>query len=359
MQNTMDRRSFLHLLAGATLLGAVGTGCRKTQPDLFSGHSTTRLRGFNLLEKFTDSRNAPFRESDFALIKEWGFNFVRLPLSYWCWSGPDDWYRMDESVLREIDQAVEYGRQYGVHVNINFHRAPGYCVNQPAEPKNLWEDADALDAAAFHWKHFAERYQGIPSREVSFDLVNEPAVIPEEQYTRVVSRLVSDIREADPDRFIIADGLRWGRQPVPSLVDLSIGQSTRGYDPMRVSHYQASWVDASQNWDRPAWPLQVNGEVWDGDRLRKEIVGPFLELANKGVFVHVGEWGAYNKTPHDVALAWMEDFLRIWKDVGWGWALWNLRGSFGILDSGREDVDYEAFRDNQLDRQMLELLQRY
>jgi endoglucanase len=70
--------------------------------------------------------------------------------------------------------------------------------------------------------------------------------------------------------------------------------------------------------------------------------------------VHVGEWGAFNETPHKVALAWMRDCLDPWKKAGW--ALWNLDGSFGVLDSGRADVNSENFRGRKLDREMLELL---
>ena len=36
--------------------------------------------------------------------------------------------------------------------------------------------------------------------------------------------------------------------------------------------------------------------------------------------------------------------------------MWNFRGSFGILDSGREDVDYEPWRGHSLDRKMLDVL---
>ena len=50
-----------------------------------------------------------------------------------------------------------------------------------------------------------------------------------------------------------------------------------------------------------------------------------------------------------VALAWMEDCLSLWKDAGWGFALWNLRGSFGVLDSERADVEYENFKGHKLD----------
>ncbi len=42
-----------------------------------------------------------------------------------------------------------------------------------------------------------------------------------------------------------------------------------------------------------------------------------------------------------------------------GWALWELRGGYGVLDSNRPDVEYEDFRGHKLDRKMLELLQRY
>ena len=82
-------------------------------------------------------------------------------------------------------------------------------------------------------------------------------------------------------------------------------------------------------------------------------------LAEKGVFVMMGEFGVYNKTPHDIALKMLEANLMLLKERGWGWALWNFRGDFGPLDSGRSDVDYEDFGGHRLDRKMLELLRKY
>ena len=55
----------------------------------------------------------------------------------------------------------------------------------------------------------------------------------------------------------------------------------------------------------------------------------------------------------------MRDFLSLWKQTGWGWALWCFRGSFGILDSQRKDVRYENWRGHKLDRKMLELLREF
>ena len=295
-------------------------------------------------------------------MQEWGFDFARLPMSYHCWSEPDPerWLKMDEAQLKHVDQAVELGRKHGVHINLNLHRAPGYCVNPPKEPLDLWKDAVALDACAAHWAMFARRYKGLPNREVSFDLLNEPPDIPADSYVRVVKHLVAAIRAEDAQRLIIADGLRWGRDPVEGFVGLGIGQSTRGYDPMRVSHHKANWVNGSDKWADPTWPLREGDKPeWNKDRLRRERIEPWKALEKRGVGVHVGEWGTHNRTPHKVTLAWMRDQLELWKEAGWGWALWNLRGSFGVMDSGRADVAYEDFRGHKLDRAMLKLLQAH
>ena len=172
-----------------------------------------------------------------------------------------------------------------------------------------------------------------------------------------MKRLVQAIRAEDAPRLIIADGLRWGRDPVHSLADLGIGQSTRGYDPMQVSHYQANWVNGADKWAEPTWPLKLGDKITDKEALRKDRILPWKQLEQKGVGIHVGEWGAHNQTPHKVALAWMRDCLELWKEAGWGWSLWNLRGSFGVLDSRRADVEYEDFRGHKLDREMLKVLQ--
>lgn len=292
-------------------------------------------------------------------MAEFGFDFVRLPMSYLCWSKADAWRVMEEEVLKEIDAAIRCGQQHKIHVNLNFHRGPGYCVNPPAEPLNLWEDTEAQDAMAYQWSQFARRYKGIPNTEVSFDLLNEPAHIDEPTYVRVMQHVIAAIRAEDPQRLIIVDGLNWGNTPVPGLIESQVGQSARGYAPSGISHYRASWLQGSDTWPEPTWPLNQEGTLWNKEKLCEKAIFPWKELTAKGVGVHVGEWGSYQYTPHAVSLAWMQDFLELWKEADFGWALWNFRGTFGILDSGRADVAYEDFRGHQLDRAMLSLLQQY
>jgi len=357
----MKRREFIRITAAATLAATTTPSAllAADRPPAPTPKKLPRWRGFNLLEKFIAHRdgNPPYRESDFALLAEWGFDFVRLPMSYHCWATPEEPMKFREAELKHLDEAVELGRKHKVHVNLNLHRAPGYCVNPPKEPLDLWTDEKALEACAFHWAHFARRYKGVPNDRVSFDLLNEPANVKAETYVRVVTRMVEAIRAEDPQRLIIADGLQWGRDPVPGLVSLGLGQSTRGYDPMEISHFKANWVGGSDKWAIPTWPLKKGDRIIDKETLRRERIAPWQELERKGVGVHVGEWGAHNQTPHAVALAWMRDQLALWKEAGWGWALWNFRGSFGVLDSNRSDVKYEEFQGHKLDREMLKVLQ--
>lgn len=331
-----------------------------------------RWRGFNLLGMFLSRRHAPppasdpnfartpgfFTEDEFRWIHDWGFNFARLPLDYRCWIKGDDWAAIDESAVRKIDAAIAFGRKWGVHVQLCFHRAPGFCINPPTEPRDLFSDAEALRVCARHWSFFARRYRGIPNEELTFDLFNEPSYSESRARTnivRVVRHLVEAIRGEDPSRMIMADGYFCGRDPITELYSSpEIAQSLHMYDPMNISHYKAPWWGGH---DQPlaVWPPKGFA---DGVSFLEEKYYRKWDSAEKvGVFLFVGECGCYRETPHEVALAWMKDQLTLWKRRGYGWALWNLRGAFGILDSGRVDVAYEDFEGHKLDRKYLRLLQ--
>jgi endoglucanase len=373
-----------------------------------SWENLPRWRGFNLLEKFSiDWSNGPFKEEDFKMISELGFNFVRLPMDYRAWIKDGDWRSFNENTLKEIDQAVGWGQKYGIHVCINFHRAPGYTVAQPREARSLWYDEEALDVCALHWSAFAKRYKGIPNKNLSFNLFNEPAGVSEDDYYNVAKKVSEAIRKEDPERLIISDGLDWGRTPSLKLKELKMAQSARGYTPGELTHYKAEWVSNSDRMLLPSWPKLklkfyycgplrkelpspftlndaipdrldfmlrnlranlksseiidriVSNEIMNRGWLWKTNIEPWVKMEEQGIGIMVGEWGAYNKTPHDVVLRWMKDCLENWETAGWGWALWNFRGSFGVLDSERGDVSYEDFKGHKLDREMLELLQRY
>src|SRR6185312_16106261 len=258
MQNHISRRTFLSRTAVAGT--ALGIG----------GLADTRLFAAAL---------GVLPEPSAKKLPRWlGFNFVRLPMDYRMWIEDNDWTKFHEPTLKEIDEAVKFCETHGVHVNLNFHRAPGYTVAQPPEPKPVWSNDEALRVCALHWATFAKRYQGIPNRVLSFNLFNEPAKLEADTYRRVVAHIVEAIRKHDKDRLIICDGREWGNVAPTELIGLGVAAATRGYRPSHVSHYQASWVNGADKWSEPTWPIKEGDTLWNKETLRERQIEPWKKL---------------------------------------------------------------------------------
>lgn len=375
----VDRRLFLKATSVAVAGAILGTGQRAIAAEKPAQTAIPRWRGFNLTNFFQafsrgEEGAGMVREDDLKWIRDWGFDFIRLPMDYWLWIdsewrntkqlSPDVMEKIDESMMEKVDRAVELGAKHDLHVSLNFHRAPGYCINNPErEPFLLWSDKRAEDAFVFHWELFAKRYQGVSTEQLSFNLVNEAPGVREgymsaEDYRRVMTRATEAIRKVTPGRTIIIDGLSVGNKVVDNMISTGVAQSVHAYTPAGISHYHASWVDKNMSFPTPTWPLLNKDGSVKCDRAALEAhYAPWAELARKGIGVHCGEAGCYNKTPYDVFHAWLSDVMDILKGHGIGYALWNFRGSFGLLDSGRSDIEYEDWYGHKLDRRMLTLLQ--
>jgi aryl-phospho-beta-D-glucosidase BglC (GH1 family) len=462
-------------------------------------------KGFNLLGKFDVSwSNDGYSQAEFKLIHELGFNFVRLPIDYRTYTQAGDWNRFLETEIAEIDNAVKWGQENNVHVCINLHRAPGYCVNAATLPVNqqldLWTDTVAQNAFVRHWAFFTNRYKDFAPAVLSFNLVNEPSNVSEALYLPLMKRAIDTIHSISPDRIIFVDGLNYGSDVLPALKDEpNVAQAMHCYQPFALTHYKAEWATGSDLWPVPRWPMlwisgylygpwkadfksplifegnftkgteiiinvnqvsiestlqvkanakiaftkkfvcgadtgadfsQIVNTEWgyqnisnknfvltlsedvtrlsfenttgdwmiinsistkngtatttyylsDGTWGRKQatykIDGngiitasdgsdllPFenyknnIAIANQyNIPLMVQEFGVYNKTPHTVAVGFLDDLVQFFYENNIGWALWNFSGSFGILNSDRSDCSYETYQGYKLDRDMLNAL---
>ena len=379
----MDRRTFI----ATTGMAAVAMGLADTSAlALRAPNKLPQWKGFNLLDFFSPdpmTSRLGTTEDHFRWMQDWGFNFVRIPMAYPSYLDfdrkknitPEGVYKIDSKAVDHIDSVVTMALKYNMHVSLNLHRAPGYCVNAGFnEPYNLWTDQAALDAFCFHWNMWAKRYKSVSREKISFDLVNEPSMredmndqhskrstVPGSAYRKVAQAAALAIRKENPNRLIIADGNDVGSTVIPELIDLDIAQSCRGYNPAIISHYKAPWVykeKDAEHLPEPKWPGQVGDKYLDRSLL-EAYYKPWIALAEQGVGVHCGECGCWNKTPHAVFLAWFNDVLDILSQHKIGFALWEFIGSFGILDSERTDVAYEDWHGHKLDRKLLELLKKY
>ena len=499
-------------IAGIFLLAVfILSGCERKDdaPLVFTPIDLEKFsqdhKGFNLLGKYDVGwSNNGYQEEEFIIIKDLGFNFARLPLDYRTYTLAGNWDIFLEEEIAEIDQALEWGKEYGVHICINIHRAPGYCVNPGTLPANqdlnLWTDREAQDAFINHWEYFAERYKNVSYKDLSFNLLNEPKSMDENTYVTVIQKAIDKIQKINPDRIIFVDGLNYSREIIPSLKNnKNIIQALHVYDPMTLTHYKASWVEGSDTWPLPVWPMadipvylygpwqsdsqsslvlegnfrkdtkltinvqQVSnkstmqikldgseiyrkvftctsdpGEDWtkiiltqwgyqnisgkdysvvlsfagtrltisntEGDwlsfnrmtftygdeetviipgntswgakqktykltsdgKITDEDGNPLvalgtiitnLELAKQqNIPVMIQEFGVYNKTPHDVATRYLSDVVSVFKSKYTGYAMWNMIGSMGIINSERSDCNYEQYMGRLLDREMTTII---
>lgn len=331
--------------------------------------------GFNLLWMVSAGwKEAPALEKihidldDLDFMAAMGCNFVRIPLDYRFWIHDFAYDAPKEAFLAKVDECVHAVVSRGMHCSLNIHRAPGYCINgNELEKHNLWRDTIAQDAFCEQWTRFAHRYAGIPASSLSFDLLNEPPNIGQYGMTRdiheaLMRRVIAAIRAVSPDRPITLDGLGGGNIAMPELADLAdqgVMMSTRGYQPMALTHYQANWCAETKGLPLPDYPgTRYDGALWDRDRIRAHYT-PWKALADRGVSVHIGEFGCYDTIDNRLALAWFEDVLSIYKDYGWGYALWNLKGSFGIVGHRRPNTRWEKVHGYLVDRDLYELLRAY
>jgi aryl-phospho-beta-D-glucosidase BglC (GH1 family) len=385
MPKQLSRRTFIkQASAYAAAVEIAGTALLGSAQSKKPGNALPRWRGFNLIDFNSPDPSRGRRgatDEDLKWMVDWGFDFVRLPMAYPRYVifdrskpiTPEEVCKINEEEVDRIEAFVRKAQAQGLHVCLNLHRAPGYCINAGFnEPYNLWQSKAAREAFCFHWSMWARRFKNDPPEKISFDLLNEPSMrvdmndqhgskdaLPGGLYRAVAKQAVEAIRAVNPGHLVIADGNRGGSLAVPELKVLNIAQSCRGYYPGQISHYKAPWANKDpERCPTPVWPGAINGEHFGKDRLQA-FYQPWIELLESGVGVHCGECGCWKKTPHAVFLAWFTDVLDILTEHQIGYALWNFRGDFGILDSGREDVEYQDWHGHKLDGKLLELLKRH
>jgi endoglucanase len=378
----MNRREFIKNTGLATAsVGFVGTSAFAAAKNK---NKLPRWKGFNLTDfnaPNPSNQRRSTKEEHLKWMQDWGFNFIRLPIAYPYYLNfdrtknitPEEVYKIANAAVDKIDNLVQLAHKHDLHVSLNLHRAPGYCINAGFnEPYNLWKDQAAQDAFYFHWNMWAKRYRNVSSKKISFDLLNEPSMredmndqhskssaVPGDIYRKVAQGALQAIHKENKHRLVIADGNNVGNNTIPEIADLDIAQSCRGYFPHAISHYKAPWANKDpEHLPMPKYPGQVGSQFLNRQML-EDYYKPWIEMKNKGVGVHCGECGCWNKTPHDVFLAWFNDVLDILSSNNIGFALWEFIGDFGILNSGREDVAYEDWNGYKLDRKLLNLIQKY
>ena len=249
-----------------------------TLPEPTNG-SLPLWRGFNKLNLYSlgegsgyDDNGTDIRETDFVLMSDLGFNFIRFPMDYRFFYNKDG-KTFDMEKIHWIDNAIEYGIKYNIHIELNLHYAPGYRVANGQGLNTLLAEQEHFIEI---WKFFAKRYKNIPNTVLDFNLLNEPGaddfiwwdgytLTPE--YAVLLADTINAIRAERPDRLIVLDADHRNPYNLSSLgISLdNIYQSQHGYGPFSLTH-RTLGANMPQNFTNVqlTWPINnyFNGYLY-------------------------------------------------------------------------------------------------
>lgn len=171
----------------------------------------------------------PIDDGDFAVIKNAGFNSVRIPVR---------WYTGVDSKLTGVKADVDLAIKQGLAVIINYHHyetmheaAKSYPGgNYPSEKQNYLSV----------WKRVAQTFSSYPADKLVFEIYNEPRSISQAAVDDLMLSAYEVIRAAAPNHTIMFEGNDYAKFSQVSKVTLpedgNIIFTGHYYEPYTYSH---------------------------------------------------------------------------------------------------------------------------
>ncbi len=267
-----------------------------------------------------------FQAKHFQLLKEAGFNSVRINLHPFRFMASTNGYALAESWFAVLDWAVKEAQARGLRVILDLHEF-NTLGNDPAGNKEKF--------LAF-WRQVSERYQNEPEG-VLFEVLNEPSrALTPALWNEYLAEALAIIRTKNPARTVIAGPAFWNS--IDHLHELQLPEGDRNlivtvhyYKPMDFTHQGASWAGRQDKL----------GVEWLGtDTERNAIKSDFAKAAawakehNRPIFL--GEFGAYDKAPMESRTRYIGSVARAAEQLGWSWAYWQFDSDFILYDIPRD-----------------------
>jgi endoglucanase len=285
-------------------------------------------RGVNVIgyDPIWRSRDeARFQEKHFRLLKEAGFNSVRVNLHAFRHMDRENGWALRAPWLETLDWAVQQARSQGLAVILDFHE-----FNAMGEEP----EANKEKFLAF-WRQVAAHYQAAPS-QVLFEILNEPCKkLTPGLWNQYLREALAIIREKNPTRTVIVGPAFWNS--VDHLQELELPDDDRNlivtvhyYKPMEFTHQGAPWTAQKDK----------SGVKWGSEAERDAVRQAFGKVAawakdhRRPIFL--GEFGAYDKAPMESRVAYTDAVARTAESLGWSWAYWQFDSDFILWDMKRD-----------------------
>lgn len=317
-------------LAVLCLLVIFAVSGRAQQRSVDAFEQNRRLgRGVNIIgyDPLWGNRDqGRFKEGYFKLLKEGGFNSVRVNLhAFRHMAAARDWALRD-TWWDTLDWAVKNATRQGLMVILDLHEF-GSMGEDPAGNRTKFLS---------FWRQVAGRYKDAPST-VIFEILNEPSrKLTPDLWNACLADALAIIRQADLNRTVIVGPAFWNG--IDHLGELRLPENDRNlivtvhyYKPMEFTHQGASWSEHKAK----------SGIEWAGTQAeRQRVKEDFAKAAvwartnNRPIFL--GEFGAYDQAPMESRVRYTDFIARTAEANGWSWAYWQFDSDFILYDIPRE-----------------------
>jgi len=305
---------------------AMGAARAAETPDAFAqakrlGHGVNIIGYDPIWDNFEKGR---FKEKHFKLLKEGGFNSVRICLS--AFAHMDAANKLDEKWFKTLDWAVEKALVNDLAVILDLHEFVEMGKDPAAlKPKYL----------AF-WKQVAPHFKNAPST-VMFEVLNEPnSKLTPELWNQYLLEGLAIIRESNPTRTVIIGPAFWnGFANLDTLKlpeqDRNIIATVHYYLPMEFTHQGAPWATEY---------TKLSGVKWGTEAEKAKLVADFVPV-DKWAKAHnrpvlLGEFGAYDKGDMQSRVQYTACMARTAESFGWAWAYWQFDSDFILYDIDKD-----------------------
>ena len=323
MTRFLPRRSTLLLTALLMLAAPIG----RAQPAATDAFEQNRKlgRGVNIIgyDPIWRSRDqALFQAKHFRLLKEAGFNSVRINLQPFRQMDSANDYALSASWLEVLDWGVREAQAQGLRVILDLHEFTS-LGNDPAANKAKY--------LAF-WRQLSAHCQGAPE-SVLFEVLNEPNhKLTPELWNKYLAEGLAIIREKNPTRTVIVGPAFWNS--IDHLAELELPAADRNlivtvhyYTPMDFTHQGAAWADRKDK----------VGVEWLGTEEELGVLKRDFDKAASWAKQHdrplfLGEFGAYDKAPMESRGRYLASVARAAEKRGWSWAYWQFDSDFILYD---------------------------
>jgi endoglucanase len=286
-------------------------------------------RGVNIIGYdpiWKDTANARMKEKHFKLIKEAGFNNVRIVIAPFKFSMDDSVYAIKPEFFKTLDWSIKMALKYKLMAIVDFHEhIPMSKDPLGTKPKvlSMWQQI------ATHCKKY--------SNDVLFEIANEPNMKPE-IWNAIHAEAFKILRATNPNRTIIIGTINGNQiKHLPDLVlpdeDRNIIVAIHYYSPIQFTHQGAPWSVKNKDLSGVEWTQTTAQE--DAVKADFDFAQQWSKLYNRPLTL--GEFGAYEKADMPSRVRWTNYIARQAEERKWSWSYWQFDSDFILYDMEKDE----------------------